>query len=103
MYRLSDDFSLEAKLSSAFSYSFLGKNLGLGDLFLARVYQITTHHNLKIIVGIKIPLNNADSKNNDKQTLPMDYQTSLGIYGMIAGIKMSLSKHWNLSVATQIP
>lgn len=62
---------------------------GLSDIYLNTNYQ--TRENLSFTVGTKIPLNNGNAAQNG-QTLPMDYQSSLGTLDLILGIGYQIKK-----------
>jgi hypothetical protein len=62
---------------------------GLTDFIVSLNYKITG--NLKVIGGFKIPFNKSNYEENGN-SLPMAYQTSLGTYDVIVG----LSQHINL-------
>jgi hypothetical protein len=56
-----------------------------------------------LIGGVKIPLNNADAKNDEGIPLPMEYQSSLGTVDVIIGLGASLGRNFEVSLAAQIP
>lgn len=55
----------------------------ISDIYLNGHYTIID--NLKFTLGVKIPLTRANTKENGL-ALPMDYQSSLGTFDLIAGI-----------------
>ncbi|HMG16490.1 MAG TPA: hypothetical protein VK590_13625 [Saprospiraceae bacterium] len=97
--KLSSIFTIDAKLTSVIASGFLGSNTGLGDIYLTASYKVGM---ARILGGFKIPLNDANGKNKENMALPMEYQSSLGTFDLIAGVAISPGKHWELSLATQI-
>lgn len=62
---------------------------GPGDLFLTGEYQIA--NNFEGVLGVKIPLMQSDRK-HEGTVLPMDYQSSLGTFDLLAGFHYQLNK-----------
>ena len=95
---------INKKISADFKITYLSQigngyeNAGLGDIFLSFNYQVK--EKLKFTLGSKIPLNMSDRK--DPLPLPMDYQTSLGTFDLIAGIGYEVKKI-RLVAAVQYP
>lgn len=77
----SADFKLNSLAQSGNNLS----NSGLSDVLISANYQVQKKS--RITLGTKIPLSKADDLNNrrDPYSLPMDYQSSLGTYDIIAG------------------
>lgn len=96
---LSKKLAVNIKLSSLSQTGNNISNFGLSDVFLSGYYQITSK--MKIISGVKIPLSNADQK-EDNLSLPMDYQSSLGTTDLILAIGYQLN-NWQLSMGLQQP
>lgn len=97
--KLGQSWSVDAKLT------FLGQSgndisvFGPGDIFANVSYSFSKKFSLT--GGVKIPLTKAD-KELDGLALPMDYQSSLGTFDLLAGIKFNPEK-WQLALAAQIP
>ena len=72
---------------------------GLSDIFFIANYKFSEV--IKSIIGIKIPLANANKK-RDGLTLPMDYQSSLGTFDIIAGLSAKF-KNFEMVTALQHP
>jgi len=72
---------------------------GLSDAFVNFNYK--ANDKLKFIVGTKIPLTNANKK-EDGVSLPMDYQASLGTFDLILGWGLQL-QNWQFVAAIQQP
>lgn len=86
---LSEKFSMDAKLSSI-SQSGNGISVfGLSDFLMSGNYSLSTK--LAFTLGVKIPLSNANKK-HEGMTLPMDYQSSLGTFDLIAGFSYQIEK-----------
>jgi hypothetical protein len=72
---------------------------GPGDIFANISYDIS--ETVTLTAGTKIPLNKAD-RELDGKALPMDYQSSLGTFDLLAGIRYNPEK-WQLALAVQVP
>ena len=72
---------------------------GPGDVFANINYQLSQAFTLT--AGAKIPLNKAD-RELDGLPLPMDYQSSLGTFDLLAGLRYNSLK-WQMALAVQIP
>lgn len=96
-------FSITGKLNAAYIDGELGSTSGLSDFFISGNYTAHTGHfsRTNITVGFKIPLNNGDKK-IDNMPVPMDYQTSLGTFDIIAGISQQMGR-FGMGVAYQQP
>jgi len=96
---LGQRLSIDAKLT------FLAQNGneisvgGPGDIFANINYQLSQA--FTITVGTKIPMNKAD-RELDGLPLPMDYQSSLGTFDLLTGIRYNSLK-WQMALAVQIP
>lgn len=101
--RLTEQWSLQAKITTNFASGNLGSVSGLGDLYLASSYMFKSKAKWKytLTAAFKIPLNTGDLKVNN-QPLPMLYQSSLGTFDFIGGITLS-NNHWVISAAIQQP
>ncbi|MDI9319254.1 MAG: hypothetical protein QM530_02155 [Phycisphaerales bacterium] len=101
--RLTEQWSLQAKVTTNFASGNLASLSGLGDLYLASSYMLKSKAKWKytLTAAFKIPLNSGDLKVNSKP-LPMLYQSSLGTFDFIGGLTLSNS-HWVISAAIQQP
>lgn len=72
---------------------------GPGDVFVNLNYAIS--QSLTLVGGVKIPLMKADKEYKDLP-LPMDYQSSLGTFDLLAGVKYT-SEKWMVTAAFQLP
>jgi hypothetical protein len=72
---------------------------GMGDVFITSTYNATDA--IKLIGGVKVPLNTAARKLNELP-LPMDYQSSLGTFDVIMGVGYS-NKQLQFQTAIQLP
>jgi len=78
-------FSTDLRLSHLSHFeNYFGPVHGLGDLFLLGNFEATNR--LRTSLGMKIPLTDGDRRNQSGRAMPMDLQSSLGTYDLIAGI-----------------
>jgi hypothetical protein len=88
-------------------YHFISGDLtdldGVGDISINLSYLFETKGSVQTscIAGIKIPAGKADILLNN-ESLPMVYQTSLGTFDVLAGIKLEINT-WQLSAGYQHP
>ena len=103
--KLGKSFSVQAKLTAAYATGFAGQNIDAGDLFVFGAYRLAKkeNSNWSFLAGAKIPLNNSNNSNSNGVVLPLDYQSSIGTYDIIAGINFSLKKHWEFNAGFQAP
>jgi len=96
---LTNKLGLNIKLTGISQSGKEHTSLGLSDVFLNG--NLILNKNLNATIGIKFPLTNG---NNTKagNSLPMDYQTSLGTIDAIAGIAYNI-KQLKLVFAIQQP
>jgi hypothetical protein len=87
--QLSEKFGLDAKLTTIAQNGNGISTFGLSDIFLNANLKATAK--LKLTLGAKIPLTNANKTNNNLP-LPMDYQSSLGTFDLIFGIGYEIKK-----------
>ena len=73
--------------------------MGPGDIFANINYKVS--QKLTLTAGTKIPLMKAD-RAHDGLPLPMDYQSSLGTFDLLGGIRYNPEK-WQWALAVQIP
>ena len=87
--KINDQWGIDAKLT-ALSQSGNGISVfGLSDIFLNASFS--ANKKLKLIAGLKIPLTDGN-KMKDNLPLPMDYQSSLGTFDLIAGVSCEVQK-----------
>ncbi len=72
---------------------------GFSDIFLNLNYKATKQ--LHLVLGTKVPLSNADRQKNGLP-LPMDYQSSLGTFDLLAGVGYNYKK-WKFNLGWQQP
>lgn len=92
-------FGVDIKLTSIVQNGNGISSFGLSDVFLTTNY--TLNNGLKLTLGSKIPLSNAN-KIKDNLPLPMDYQSSLGTFDLIFGIGYEI-KNVQFAFALQQP
>nr|WP_294790125.1 hypothetical protein [uncultured Mucilaginibacter sp.] len=102
---ISERVSIQGKLTSTYANGFLGSKFNLGDVYGVVTYTPTNYPNssLRLIGGIKIPLTTANDKNAAGLALPLDYQSSIGTYDVIAGVNYIYSGHLEVDAALQVP
>jgi hypothetical protein len=100
---LSDRVSIAAKIVYTFVNGELAKTNNLSDIYISSNFLVLNKElaSLSTIVGLKIPLNNSNTENNDLP-LPMHYQSSLGTYDIIIGANYIYSR-LGISLAVQYP
>lgn len=100
---LSKKLSVTGKLNFSAVSGELANTAGPGDLFLSanHVFDLKKAWQKSFIVGLKIPLGNADIIKNGIY-LPMPYQTSLGTTDLVLGINF-IKKSFGATVAVQQP
>jgi hypothetical protein len=103
--RFNDQFSFSGKLTATYASGFLGSAFDIGDLYGSITYtpKINPDNALRFIGGVKVPLTNSDEKNSDGKPLPLDYQSSIGTYDVIAGVNYIIHKKWEFDAGVQIP
>jgi hypothetical protein len=97
--QINNKLSIDAKLTAISQSSPILSVYSLSDLFITGNYAV--NHRLKSTLGLKIPLNDANKK-MDGLPLPMDFQSSLGTFDIIAGINYEIRK-LQLALAIQQP
>ena len=94
-------------LSSKITYSVTSGNFGqrgaFGDVFLIGNYnwKPKTNTQWSSLLGFKIPFTSSNLKINEF-SIPLDYQSSLGTFDLIAGLNLNYKK-WDFNIAVQIP
>lgn len=97
--QLGDKFSLDAKLTAMSQQGNDISAFGLSDLFLNA--NLNANSRLRFTLGAKIPLTDGNAT-QDNLPLPMDYQSSLGTFDLIAGAGYDIGK-LQLVLALQQP
>jgi hypothetical protein len=87
--QFSKKFSSDVKFTSLAQSGNSISAFGLSDVYVNTNYQASPK--IKFTLGAKIPLHNA-SKDEEGLPLPMDYQSSLGTFDMLAGVGFAISK-----------
>jgi hypothetical protein len=94
-------------LSSKVTYSVAGGSFGqrgaFGDAYLIGNYnwKPKTNTQWSSLLGLKIPFTSSNLKINEF-SIPLDYQSSLGTFDVIAGLNLNYKK-WDFNTAVQIP
>ena len=95
---ISDQFSVDTRITSLSQSGTPASTFGFSDIYINGNYKTGK---VGLTLGAKIPLNPADrSKNN--LPLPMDYQSSLGTFDLLAGIGFTIKK-LQINTALQQP
>ncbi len=85
----SNNFSLDAKLTTLSQSGNGISTFGLSDIFVNGNYKLG--QKAQFTLGAKIPLSDAN-KMRDGLSLPMDYQSSLGTFDLVAGFGYTLGR-----------
>jgi hypothetical protein len=96
---LSQKFSLAGRLYYLSASGSLTSVSGLSDFIFSASYSVNKR--MKTTLGVKIPFNDGNLK-SDGNPLPMNYQTSLGTFDLIAGYSFSY-KNLGITFAMQQP
>lgn len=101
--RLSKQWAIQARITANYASGNLGSAAGLGDIFLSSIYTAKTRSawTKSFLLGAKVPLNTGDIR-EDNKPLPMQYQSSLGTFDIIAGFTIA-NKKWLFATAIQQP
>lgn len=91
---ITNKFSFHSKITSIRREGNQISNFKLSDLYVISNFLINNYS--KILVGIKIPLSDANTKKDD-YSLPMDYQSSLGTFDLILGLNFKI-KQFQLAI-----
>jgi hypothetical protein len=104
-HAITSQWNLGAKITGGFYDGDLGSNAGPGDFYLSGTYvpKSAENHKFSILVSIKSPLAASDAKDEDEMPLPMEYQSSLGTFDIIAGLSYQYKKKWEFSTGIQLP
>jgi hypothetical protein len=98
-YRLSNTWKASARLTYGIRNGNSISNSGLGDMYTILNFNPST--DLTITAGVKIPLKHANDT-QDHLPLPMDYQSTLGTFDVIAGLSYQRSG-WLIALGYQQP
>ncbi len=85
---ISDQFSVDTRISSMSQSGNSVSAFGLSDIYINGNYK---PGKISLTLGAKIPLNPADRDKNNLP-LPMDYQSSLGTFDLLAGVGFTIKK-----------
>ena len=101
--KLNERISLSTKVTFSSATGDFGTSSGLGDAFLIGNYTFKEKNNKQwnAMVGWKVPFNNSDLKHNGN-SLPLDYQSSLGTVDLFLGTNLKYKK-WDFNAVLQIP
>lgn len=104
-HAITSKWNLGAKITGGLYDGDLGSNAGPGDFYLSGTYtpKSAENHKFSILGSIKAPLTTSDATNEDDIPLPMEYQSSLGTFDIIAGISYLYKKKWEFSTGFQLP
>jgi hypothetical protein len=102
-YISSTGWSLQAKVTGNYASGNLGTANGAGDIYLSasKAGKLNERWNFTPTIGVKIPLSQSNISEAG-MPLPMQYQSSLGTFDVIAGLTFS-DKHWQFSAGYQQP
>ena len=100
---LNDKIALSAKVTFSTANGSFGTRSAFGDAYLIGNYSFKEINNSQwsTLVGFKFPLNSSNLKINNN-SLPMDYQSSLGTFDLFLGTNFKF-KNWDFNAAVQIP
>ena len=100
---LNEKISLSAKVTFSTANGSFGTRSSFGDAYLIGNYTFKEKNNKQwsTMVGWKFPFNASNLKINGN-SLPMDYQSSLGTFDLFVGTNLKY-KNWDFNTAIQIP
>ena len=103
--KVNSKFSYQLKITSVYANGFLGSTFNLGDIFGFVNYTVNPKNSnrLSFLSGVKIPLSYSNDKNKNGKPLPLDYQSSIGTFDLIAGVNYIIREKWELNAGIQIP
>lgn len=98
-----NNWSLSSRITYNQATGLFGTLGRFGDVFLVMNYKKVVNENsfIKTSFGIKAPLSASNFKINSV-SLPLDYQSSLGSFDALLGIKYFYKK-WNVDASLQLP
>lgn len=96
-------WSWQARVTTNYASGNLGQAFGLGDVYLSGTYTTTakSQWTTAFTLGVKLPLNQSNLREGSL-SLPMQYQSSLGTFDLIAGFSVSY-RRWKWAVGWQQP
>lgn len=100
---INERLSLSSKITYSLANGSFGKRGSFGDAYLIGNYNWLPKANTQwsSLLGFKIPFTSSNLKINEF-SLPLDYQSSLGTFDLIAGLNLNYKK-WDFNTAVQIP
>jgi hypothetical protein len=99
---ISDEFTVQVKVTGNYAAGSLGKASGPGDIYLSGIYSFNNKKiKTSVTIGTKLPLNSGNLQSQGR-SFPMQYQSSLGTVDMIAGLS-AVYRSWQFSVGLQQP
>lgn len=100
---INERLALSSKITYSVASGSFGQRGAFGDAYLIGNYnwKPKTNTQWSSLVGFKIPFTSSNLKINEF-SLPLDYQSSLGTFDLIAGLNLN-SKKWDFNTAVQIP
>lgn len=101
--RFNKRIAFTSKVTLSTANGSFGSLTQLGDAFLIGNYSLQEKKNKhwSTLLGVKLPFTNSNSKINEN-SLPLDYQSSLGTIDMFLGTNLKY-KNWDFNSAIQIP
>jgi hypothetical protein len=102
-YFSKNNLNLQARITANYASGNLGTAFGPGDIYLSasRTKALKGNWTFTPTLGVKIPLSQSNISEAG-MPLPMQYQSSLGTFDVIAGLTFS-DKHWQFSAGYQQP
>jgi hypothetical protein len=100
---INERLSLTSKITYSVASGSFGQRGAFGDAYLIGNYnwKPKTNTQWSSLLGFKIPFTSSNLKINEF-SLPLDYQSSLGTFDLIAGLNLNYKK-WDFNTAVQIP
>ncbi|WP_165930284.1 hypothetical protein [Flavobacterium sp. GT3P67] len=100
---INERFALSSKITYSVASGSFGKRGAFGDAYFIGNYnwKPKTNTQWSSLLGFKIPFTSSNLKINEF-SLPLDYQSSLGTFDLIAGLNLNYKK-WDFNTAVQIP
>lgn len=100
---INERLSLSSKITYSVASGSFGQRGAFGDAYLIGNYnwKPKTNTQWSSLLGFKIPFTSSNFKINEF-SLPLDYQSSLGTFDLIAGLNFNYKK-WDFNTAVQIP
>lgn len=95
---INDRFSVDTRITSLSQSGTPASTFGFSDIYINGNFKTGK---VGLTLGAKIPLNPADRTKNNIP-LPMDYQSSLGTFDLLAGIGFTIKK-FQINTAFQQP